>query len=129
MKIYVEKVTTDPPHALTVKQVADLIRLVPKEWLRHIRRVNLKATLPSHSTFQRPVISSYFNGLNVCCRGLKPEVAQKEILRELAISGLRLTTRYGYRLSREELKKLDEIIAPYLKSLRDQKADDGAASE
>ena len=113
MQIIVDKINVPPVHALTRAQVKILLSVVPKEWLRYIQTIHLSATLPDHSRFPRPVIYSS-NRLNVCSRGLKPEQAQREVLRELAMYGLNIRPSYGHRLSKQQLKKIDEIIAPYL---------------
>ena len=98
----------DPPHTLTRAEVKELFALVPDGWKCYIQTIHLKATLPEHSRFERPVIySDYSNRLNVCCRSLNKAEAQTEILHELARRGLGL--RY-HRLSAADLKRVDEAI-------------------
>ena len=105
----------DPPYALTRAEVKELFALVPEDWKRYIQTVHLKATLPEHSRFERPVIySDYSNRLNICCRGLSKAEAQTEILRELARPGLGLR---DHQLSATDLKRVNEAIAPLLATL------------
>jgi hypothetical protein len=120
MKIIVDIVDAAPPHALTLKDIKALLRMVPKEWKLWLRIVHLKATLPEHSRFARPVIYSFLGGprLNVCCRGLSADRARREILRELAVQGLRVPLWHGHRLSDAQLKHIDEVIAPLLEKAR-----------
>lgn len=125
MRIQVDKTTGPPDHALSLADVKALLKVVPAEW--NIRRlvVHLRSTLPenAHYRFERPVIYDFLGGeLKVCCRGLDPETARKEILRELAIQGLRIRTRSRHRLSDAELKRIDQIVAPLLEQAREQAA-------
>lgn len=116
MKVIVDKLQSPPPHALTIPEVKALFARVPAEWDLWLRVVHLKATLPENSRFDRPVIYQVLGGpcLNVCSRGLGPHQARKEILRELAIQGLRKPLRMTHRLSAAETQELDRIIAPIL---------------
>jgi hypothetical protein len=108
----------DPPHALNRSEVKELLALVPVEWTRFLQTIHLKATLPEHSRFERPVIySAYSNRLNVCCRGLSKAEARKEILRELARRGLRLP---NHKLSAADPKRIEEAIAPLLALLTEE---------
>ena len=100
MQIIVDKINATPAHALTRAEVKSLLALVPKDWLRHVQTVHLSATLPENSRFSRPVIFSYSgNRLNTGSRGLEPKQARREILRELAVLGLNIKPRHGYKFS------------------------------
>ena len=115
MQIIVDKINAPPAHALTRAEVKTLLALVPKDWLRHVQTVHLSATLPGSSRFPRPVIFSYSgNRLSVCSRGLEPEQTRREILREITVVGLNIKPSYGHKLSQQQLKEIDEIVAPYL---------------
>jgi hypothetical protein len=119
MRITIDKINAPPAHALTCFEIKTLLTVVPKDWLRYVQTIHVSATLPSNSRFVRPVIySAYSNRLNVCSRGLEPEQARREILRELAVIGLNIKPSYGHRPSRQQLKEVDEIIAPLLEKAR-----------
>ena len=114
MKFIIDKVSTLPAHALSISEIKALLRAIPADWVRYVQTVHLKATLPKHSLFDRPVIySSYSNRLNICSRGLSPQEARREILREIAARKFVPSRTYN-RLSKEELVQVDRIIAPYL---------------
>lgn len=91
---------------------------MPKEWLRYVQMIHLSATWPGNSRFVRPVIYDYSGRLNVCSWGLQPEQARREILRELALVGLNINPSYGYKLSHQQLKEIDETIAPMLEQAK-----------
>ena len=119
MQINIDKINTLPAHALTRPEIKALLAIVPKAWLRHIQTVHLSATLPSSSRFVRPVIfSGYSNRLNVSVRGLEPNQARHEILRELVVAGLNMKPSHGNKLSHQQLKEIDEIIAPLLEQAK-----------
>ncbi len=119
MQINIDEINAPPAHALTRQEIKVLLAVVPKEWLRHIQLVHLSATLPSNSRFVRPVIHSYSgNRLNVSTRGLEPEQAQREILRELAVVGLNIKPSNGHKLSHRQLKEIDEVVAPLLEQAK-----------
>ena len=91
-----------------------------------VQTVHLSATLPYNSRFVRPVIfSSYSRRLNVCSRGLKREQALLEILRELAVHGLKIKPSYGHKLSHQQLKEVDEVVSPLLQQIVPAAAGDG----
>lgn len=116
-RIIIDPVESNPPHALTRQEIWALFRSLPEEWDTRVRIVHLKATLPEHSRFARPVIySSYSARLNVCSRGLPFKTALREILRELAIEGteFRHRERVGSRLSRHDLEYVDHFVEPIL---------------
>lgn len=124
MRICIDRINSPPPHALTRAEVKDLLAVVPTEWLRFVKTIHLSATLPSSSRFNRPVILSLGSDdrLNVCSRGLEPDQARREILRELAHHGLDITPGYANRLSHQQLKEVDEAIAPLLRLLQNTPA-------
>ncbi len=115
MKIIFDKLDNPPRHALNRQEAKMLFGLIAKEWKLKLSAVYFKATLPYNSRFERPVIySSLGERLNVCSRGLSRKQACQEILRELAIRALHIQIRMVHRLSHTELKRVDEIIAPFL---------------
>lgn len=126
MKINIDRINTPPYHSLTRADVKDLLAVVPASWLRFVKTVHLSATLPGNSRFDRPVI--YIAGsdgrLNVCSRGLEPDQARREILRELAHRGLGIRPSYANRLSHQQLKQVDEEIAPLLFLLQSDSAEE-----
>ena len=116
MRVVVEKVGQEPTHALTSKDVKALIRaaevhLGPFPGLL----VQLKATLPENTVFERPVIySPVSNRLNVLCRGLEWGTAVREVLRELVVMAASIQTRQGHRLSAQELREVDARVGELL---------------
>src|SRR5258708_36498035 len=109
MKIIVDKLEAWPPHALSIEDVKAIMRVIPAEWSRYIHVVHLKATLPEHSRFARPVILSIFR-LNICSRGLTKEAAQRDVLRELAVHGVSMTRRMVHRLSKADSRIIGALI-------------------
>lgn len=128
MRIIIDPVPETSPHALSRGDVKTLLASVPPSWTRHIQTIHLGSTLPEHCRFPRPVIYSQ-NRLNVYSRGLKPDKARQEVLRELAVHGLSIQTRYGHKLSAEELRRVDEAIRPLLNKLRAQAAQTSLESD
>ncbi len=124
MQIIVDKINAPPVHALTRADVKALLAVVPEEWLRHVQTVHLSANLRDGSRFDRPVIyNAYSRRLNVCSRYLAPDQARREILRELAVLGLKIKPSYGHKLSQQQLKEIDEVIAPYLMHAHQEEQD------
>jgi hypothetical protein len=121
MQIIVDRIDAPPEHALTRRDVKAILAVLPKDWHIWLRIVHLKATLPEHSAFNRPVIYSTLGGprLNVCSRGLTLEVARKEVLRELAIEALSKPLRMVHRLSAAETEEIDRLIEPLLAKVED----------
>jgi hypothetical protein len=123
MQITIDDIVNDPPHALTRRDVQALLKALPDEWNIWLKTVHLKATLPGNSRFVRPAIYSVLGGprLNLCSRGLTPETARKEVLRELAIQAhLHRYRRRRNQLSQAELKEIDQMIEPLLKQADEQ---------
>ncbi len=119
MQINIDKINASPTHALTRPEMKTLLAVVPKDWLRYVQTIHLSAIMPSNSRFVRPVIySGYSNRLNISIRGLAPEQARREILRELAVIGLNVRPSYGHKLSHQQLREIDEIITPLLEQAK-----------
>ena len=116
MKIIIDKVENPPPHALTRRDVKAVLSVIPKDWDFSLPIVHLKATLPEKTC---PVRYDFLKGpkLTICSRGMTPQTVYRDILRELAIEGLRKSTRYGHRLSETELEELDRLIQPFLNQI------------
>lgn len=118
MRIQVDPLDKPPPHALSPSDIKAILTVVPEEWKRFVSIVRLSATLPEHSRFGRPVIlSSYPFRLTICSRGLSSEAAHKEVLREIAANGMKVPLRMVHRLSKADLQKVDQAIAPFLDQL------------
>ncbi len=116
MRVQVDAINKPPPHALEIRDIKAILAIVPDEWKRFVSTVRLSAERPDFSRFGRPVILSYPR-LTICSRGLSRETGYKEVLRELAISGLGISLRMVHRLSKSEMQKVDEAIAPLLEAL------------
>jgi hypothetical protein len=110
MKIIIDRLDGPPPHALTREDLLAIVRAVPPQWWIP-RTFHLKATLPEHCAFKRPVVFTAFR-MNIYSRGLTPEDARKEILRQLA-------TPFGNRrpfgaVSKADLEGIDRAVEPIL---------------
>jgi hypothetical protein len=118
MRVVVERLHRDPPHGLTCYDVKAIVHAAERDLGPFPGLlVHLKATLPGNTRFDRPVIYSGPNRLNVLCRGMTREQAAREILRELVVLGTDPGLRYGYRghqLSAKELAAVDARVETIL---------------
>jgi hypothetical protein len=115
MKITIDKLNGPPPHALSRRDIWAIVNAVPPDWWVPMT-IHLKATLPEHSAFERPVISTGLR-LNICSRGQSPHVARKEVLRELAIPFAK--QRPANSVSQADLAEVDRVIAPILERVQE----------
>jgi len=116
MKIRIDALDKPPPHALTISEVKAVLAIVPAEWKRFVSVVRLSAEMPDFSRFGRPV-TLVSTRLTICSRGMSSETAYKEVLRELAVTGLGIHLRMVHRLSKADLQKVDQSITPFLEQL------------
>jgi hypothetical protein len=125
MKILIDAIGGPPPHALTRRDIKAVLAALPKVWDFPLPIVHLKATLPTHIDYDRPIVYDFLGGprLNVYSRGMFRQDAITGIVRELAIQGLHRTTRRGRRLSHAELDEIDKKIQPILAQVENALAD------
>lgn len=118
LKFHVDVLNGPPPHTLSPRDIQAIFAAIPEEWRDHlyIHTVRLSATLPEHSWFGRPVKYSGLR-LTVCSRGRERRRALRDVLRELAVLGLRMPPRSFRRLSRQEMHRVDRVIAPLVERL------------
>jgi hypothetical protein len=115
MKVVSTKLNKEPYHSLSKSDISFLFKITPESWTSGIKTVVLAAELFNNSRFDRPVIySAYSNRLNILSRGLTKSAAAKQVLRELGLIGGLAKSGYANSLAKSELKKLDEVIQPYL---------------
>jgi hypothetical protein len=116
MKIIIDNLDSPPPHALSRQDIKAVLAVLPKESDFSLPIVHLKATLPANYDRDYAVDYDFLGGpkLNVRTRGMSPQEALRRVLRELAIQGLRKSTRWGHRLSHVEMEEVDRRIAPLL---------------
>ncbi|NQZ90693.1 MAG: hypothetical protein HRT54_24305 [Colwellia sp.] len=115
MKVVSAKLNKEPYHSLSKSDITFLFRITPESWTNGIQTVVLAAELFNNSRFDRPVIySAYSNRINILSRGLTKSEAAKQVLRELGLIGGIAESGFANSLPKNELKKLDEAIQPYL---------------
>ncbi|MEO7715188.1 MAG: hypothetical protein ABIY70_03220 [Capsulimonas sp.] len=118
MRISIDLIDKPPSHALDRSDIKAIFAVAPPEWRKHIQTVHVSATLPQNSRFVRSVIYSASSlRLTVCSRGLTLHGARQEVLRELAVRGLKIQMRMIHRLSEADLRTVDRAIAPMLAQL------------
>lgn len=105
----------EPYHSLSIKDVKYILELVPEAWYQNVKKVVLSSTHFKKSRFDRPVFghAGLFD-INILSRGFAKREIAKEFLRELAVLGRVAQTQSFNHIPKKELKKIDEVIEPYL---------------
>ena len=117
--VTIDRVDVAPFHALTRADIKAIWAVVPAEWTTYVRQVRLSNRIWGHSRFVRPAIFSWVEGrLIVSDVGMEPDQARLEVMRELAMLGLKIKPSYGHKLSAQQLKDIDAVVLPLLHKLQ-----------
>ncbi len=112
MKIIIEKVTSEPNHSVSKKDIETVIRHIPSEWIGIKNVFKISSQLSINSQWDRPVIE---NGVTfmIMSRGFSRDFIIKELLIELATrpTGITYSMR-AHRINKCDRKKLEEFVQP-----------------
>ena len=115
MKIVIDKVTSEPGHSLTKKDIKLVLKHIPKEWIGSANIFRLTSQMFEKSKWPRSVIYNAPTYI-IMSRGIDRNVVIKEFLIELAITPTIGSSRSAHSLDKEQIKKIEEVIEPlYLK--------------
>lgn len=116
MKIIIEKVTSEPYHSITKKDVETVIDIVPDDWVGVAHVFSITAQRFENSGWDRPVIENNTT-FNIMSRGMDRNVMIKELLIEMAIRPAKIYSHKGHALTKAQRKMLEELIKPYYDTL------------
>jgi hypothetical protein len=112
MKIIIDKVTSEPNHSVSKKDIETVIRHVPSEWIGIKNVFKICSQLSINSQWDRPVIE---NGITfmIMSRGFSRDFIIKELLIELATrpTGIAYSMR-SHHINKGDRKNLEEFIQP-----------------
>jgi hypothetical protein len=112
MKIVIDKISSDPTHSVSKKDIETVIKHIPKDWYGIKTIFKISSQLYKNSNWDRPVIENGITYL-IMSRGFDRDYIIKELLIEIAANNTDISyplrDRHINKLSR---KKLDEIIQP-----------------
>jgi hypothetical protein len=116
MKVFEDKVTVYPPHAIGKANVRVILTSLPPEWTAGIQTVRLSA---SHG--ENPTVIAYFHppagSLLVKSRGSTKERVLRGILTELAGHALGVVFRSYRRLQQRDESRVQRAIAPLVETI------------
>ncbi len=115
MKIYVDKIESEPPHGLLVRELRLVFKTVPADWLNGLKEVRLSNSLEYYQPY------AYFNRydryLTIYSRvGSKRQVLTA-ILSALSVETLGFNRGLRRRRSESEIHQIDRLIQPYVAML------------
>jgi len=113
MKIIIDKVTSEPNHSVSKKDIETVIRHIPSEWIGIKNVFKISSQLSINSQWDRPVIE---NGITfmIMSRGFSRDFIIKELLIELATrpTGIAYSMR-AHHINKGDRKKLEEFVQPF----------------
>ena len=109
MKVYEDKVTVYPPHAICRADVRVILSAAPLEWVAGIETVRLSAADPHPHV---AVYSDFDHTLTVKSRGCTKGHTLRCIYTALAAHGLGLTFRSLRKLQARDISQVERIVAP-----------------
>ncbi len=117
MKITFDRVTKEPLHSLSKKEIKVIFDNIPEKWIDGFSSVRFCAAIHATPKFygKRPVEINH-SRLNIHSRGINKQQIIKEILRELAQensgeAGLREISHNS--MTKNQMKRLDQLVKPY----------------
>jgi hypothetical protein len=112
MKIIIDKVSSEPTHSVSKKDIETVIRHIPSDWIGIKNIFKISSQLSINSQWDRPVIE---NGVTfiIMSRGFSRDFIIKELLIELATrpTGIDYSIR-AHHINKSHRKKLEECIQP-----------------
>jgi hypothetical protein len=114
MKLIEDKITVDPPHALSKSDVRLILAAVPETWLEGITTVRLSAALyqsqnPNHNRFSKTFV--------ITSRGSTKEQTLWRVLSDLAARGLGVRFLLWHRLQQRDASRVRRAVAPLVAQL------------
>jgi len=112
MKIIIDKVTSEPNHSVSKKDIETVIRHIPSEWIGIKNVFKISSQLSINSQWDRPVIE---NGVTfiIMSRGFSRNFIIKELLTELATRPTAIAySMRAHHINKGDRKKLEEFIQP-----------------
>lgn len=130
MKIIFDKTKDDYQYPIDQKNLKVLFSIIPEEWKTRIKIMHFLGQEPHQSEFDRPVKKLFLSSkVNLSVKGLE----EKEIVTELLIELLQ-DTSFGNNLragkfnilTKEQRKKTESIVRPYVEKYFDMKQKENA---
>lgn len=114
MNVIFDRISNEPIHALTLKEVKIIHKILSHEINFSPKTYRFCSELPKKTRFDRPVIyDNISRKLNICSRGLNKEIIVREIFVEaLQQSVDNLHAASFNRLSATQRKQIDELVTP-----------------
>ncbi len=119
MKVYEDKVTVYPPHAICKADIPVILSALPAEWTAGIQTVRLSS---SHG--ENPTIIASFHppsgSLMIKSRGFAKERVLRALLTELAGHALGLVFLDHHRLQKRDEVRVRNVITPLVEEILPQ---------
>jgi len=117
MKIIQEKITSEPNHSVSRKDIDTVIKHIPNNWLGVKNNFKIASQLFSSSKWDRPVIKNNTTFI-IMSRGYERNFIIKELLIELAAdpSGIGYSIM-AHHINKEDRKKLESMIQPFYEAI------------
>lgn len=113
MKIHLDKIEAEPPHALRARDLRLVLETVPSNWTESIAEVRLANSLEYMGYGARAFFSTYDGGFTIYCRGCKTDQTLAAILEELAAKSLGIRRQLWTPYSKSVARQLQPITQPY----------------
>lgn len=111
MKIHADKLESNPPHKLRIRDIKFLLARIPPDWITQLKEVHLSNSLEYYSPYA--CFHPYDGRLTVYSRRGTTEQCVRAILSALAVVALGMGTGLRGR-SAAEKHRLNELIQPLL---------------
>jgi hypothetical protein len=114
MKIIVEKINTEPKHALSKKDIQIVLNKLPFNYSDTVIIFKISRQIFSNSKWDRPVIRNNTT-FNILSRGFSKKEILTELLMEIFCNNdSKHFPAFAHQLNTVQRKELLEIIKPYL---------------
>lgn len=125
LKIIFDKLKSNEQFSISAKEIRTLFKLVP-ELTRYIKMVHITGQDRTGTRFSRPARYELLSSqLNVSARGLSRDEIVREMLTELVVSNgsdWSLRPASSRRLTKEQAKRVEEIVEPLFQAFQMQVA-------
>jgi hypothetical protein len=112
MEIITEKISSEPNHSVSKKDIKLVLEIVPDDWVGVAHVFNISAQLFEKTKWDRPVIQNTPT-FKIHSRGIEKLEIIKELLIDMAISPMGSQSGYAHSLTKVQRKKIEEFINPY----------------
>jgi hypothetical protein len=114
VKIIEDKVTVDPPHALSKADARVILNAVPETWKQGITAVRLSGALQQSQNTNQNRFSETFT---IISRGSTKEQSLRRVLTDLAARGLGVQFLLWHRLQQRDASRLRRVVTPLMDKL------------